>query len=298
VWLDDDTLSFGRLQILAVFDDRSQTIDSTPERFVLVKSRHMIEWYERTFAAHPPRGVFEIGIFKGGSIALFEELWHPARLVAIDLAREPVVALARYLDETGAATRVRPVYGVDQSDSPAMRSVLDSAFTDNGLDLVVDDGCHQLAEARLAFDTVFPYLRPGGTYVIEDWGWAHWPGVWQQDGGPWRDKPSMTSLALELLMAAASRPDLIESVEVTHELIIVRKGAAVTPTDCFDLGSSYQTAGRRFIELRLDGGGPEVTHALLQTGRTRVARRLRGGLGRSRRVARRIQQRLTRGPVD
>jgi hypothetical protein len=31
------------------------------------------------------------------------------------------------------------------------------------------------AEVGLAFDTLFPHIRPGGFYVVEDWGTGYWP---------------------------------------------------------------------------------------------------------------------------
>ncbi|HUK78575.1 MAG TPA: class I SAM-dependent methyltransferase [Thermoleophilia bacterium] len=248
VWIDDEVLSCAGTDLIAVFDGRSQTLESTSRRFVVVKSRHMIDWYARHFVEGPPGRVLEIGIFKGGSVALFEELWHPARLVAVDIEPRPVAALAEYVERIGAGDRVRPLYGIDQGDHDALRAVLQTNFDGEPVDLIVDDGCHYLDESRTAFNSTFPYLRAGGTYVIEDWGWAHWPGVWQQNGGPWRDKPAMTTLAFELVMLAASRPDVVESVETTQELIVVRKGPAVVTAGAFDLSTSYLTAGRLFVE--------------------------------------------------
>jgi|GEM_PF-2733169 len=184
-WLDDERLACPRANLLAVFDDRSHTLQSTPDELILMKSRGMVDWYETSFAADPPRRVLEIGIFKGGSVVLFSELWRPERLVAVDIAVEPVPALAEYIRRCDLAESVRPVFGIDQADAAAMRSVISSELGAAPLDLVVDDGCHFYEETRAAFETVFPFLRHGGIYVIEDWGWAHWPGAWQDNGGPW-----------------------------------------------------------------------------------------------------------------
>jgi hypothetical protein len=95
---------------------------------------------------------------------------------------------------------------------------------------------------------VFPFLRPGGVYVIEDWAWAHWPGVWQEGGGPWPDKPAPSLLVLELAMLCASRSDLVESVDVTSGLIVVRRGPGKISETDFELSTTYLTAGRTFLE--------------------------------------------------
>ncbi len=259
-WLDDDTLACPGARLLAVFDDRSQELDSTPDRFILMKSRAMVDWYDATFAgANRPDRVFEIGIFKGGSVVLFSELWRPKRLVAIDISAERIPALAEYIKRCKLGESVKAIYGIDQADRETMRSIIASEFGDASLDLVVDDGCHFYDETKAAFEAVFPFLRPGGVYVIEDWGWAHWPGDWQENGGPWPDKPAPTLLALELAMVCASRSDLVESVEITPGLIVLRRGAGEDVDSSFTLSGSYLTAGRVFLE---EGFPPSAREAV------------------------------------
>jgi SAM-dependent methyltransferase len=258
-WLDEEHLRCGQANLLAVFDGRSEALESTPEQFILVKSRHMIDWYERQFAQDPPRRVLEVGIFKGGSVALFAGLWQPEQLLAVDIVTEPVAALDEFVRASGLGDRVKARYGVDQADAETLRALITEEFAGEPLDLVIDDGCHFFAETKATFEAVFPLLRPGGTYVIEDWAWAHWPGVWQVDGGPWAEKPSVTLLALELAMLSASRPDLVESVEITTEFIIVRKGPSQTMESGFSLASGYVTAGRTFVEEGYAPGGGTAT---------------------------------------
>lgn|GEM_PF-1114227 len=261
-WVTEEELRCPHASLLSVYDERSQTLESTPDQFVLVKSRQMIDWYQHRFKESPPETVLEIGIFKGGSVVLFAELWRPQRLVAVDIRPEPLEALEEYIRRSGSAASVRPVYNIDQADRRAMQNVLDEHFDGKPLSLVIDDGCHYLEESRETFNSTFPYLAPGGTYVIEDWAWAHWPGMWQEDGGPWREKPSATYLALELAMLSASRPDLVQSVEITRDLIVVTKGPCTDLSVDFDLSSSYLTAGRVFVEEGFPCPGQGKSRAL------------------------------------
>jgi len=56
-------------------------------------------------------------------------------------------------------------------------------FGSDSVDLVIDDASHFLFETRESFRFLFPRLRPGGIYIIADWGWAHWPeDYWQKKG--------------------------------------------------------------------------------------------------------------------
>ena len=139
-WLDDERLACPRANFLAVSDHRAHTRESTPDEFILMKPRDLIEWYEATFAADPPKEVLEIGIFKGGSVVLFSELWRPEHLVAVDIAVEPLRALDEYVRRYELAESVKPIFGIDQADATTMRSLISSGFGGAPLDLVVDDG--------------------------------------------------------------------------------------------------------------------------------------------------------------
>jgi hypothetical protein len=111
----------------------------------------------------------------------------------------------------------------------------------------VDDASHAYAETKASFNAAFPRLRPGGLFVIEDWGWAHWPGdMWQKDGGLWPDKPALSNLGVELMMASASAAELIKEVRVTPEMLVIERGGQDTPPEAFDLSGLYLTRGRPF----------------------------------------------------
>jgi SAM-dependent methyltransferase len=253
-WLDRETLDCGDVHLQAVFDSRSAELQSTPSRFVLGKSPEMVDWYRRHFAGRPPRTVFEVGIFKGGSVVLFEELWHPERLVAVDITERRVDALDEYIERTGAGARVRPYYGVDQADADALGAILRDELSGAPIDVVIDDGCHYLEESRATFEALFPWVAPGGQFIIEDWAWAHWEGIWQEAGGPWRERSSMTLLVLELAVVSASRPDLVASVEVDRDLVVVHKGTSAPVGEPVLLAGAALTAGRVYYETL---GAPE-----------------------------------------
>jgi hypothetical protein len=62
---------------------------------------------------------------------------------------------------------------VDQSDRSVVPRIIDEEFGSTPLDLVTDDASHLLDLTRASFEMLFPRLRPGGTYIIEDWNWEH-----------------------------------------------------------------------------------------------------------------------------
>jgi hypothetical protein len=51
--------------------------------------------------------------------------------------------------------------------------IIDQAIQDSALDLVVDDASHLLAPSTATFEMLFPRLRPGGLFLLEDWSEAH-----------------------------------------------------------------------------------------------------------------------------
>jgi cephalosporin hydroxylase len=247
-WIDDQTFVFSGIAFDLSLPD-SQTYQSTPDKFLLVKSKHMIEYYQDLLSQNKVKNILDIGIFKGGSLAFFQKLCSPDKIVGIDIENKPNSALAEFIRREDLAETVRPIYSVNQADSEAVQRIIKEEFGNTQIDLIIDDGCHYLDETRKSFNAVFRYLRNGGLYVVEDWGWAHWPGFWQDNGGPWKDRPATTSFIFELVMLATSRPDIIENVMITNELATVRKGNIQALDPGFEISKFYLTAGRTFLGL-------------------------------------------------
>jgi predicted O-methyltransferase YrrM len=201
--------------------------DSTMTRFVLAKTPAMVDRLAGVISELAPKRIVELGIFKGGSAALLAALAKPTRLTAVDLASEPVEALERLIALRGLTDIVRPHYGIDQADVESMSALIAADHGTEPLDLVVDDASHLYRETRSSFELLFARLRPGGRYIIEDWGWAHFPGPeWQEGGGYFHDRPALTNLIIEILMLAATGPDLVARVDVMRDTVTVTRGPA------------------------------------------------------------------------
>jgi Methyltransferase domain len=143
--------------------------DGPTDRLRLYKSRQMVESYGPIIAEFPRANVVEMGIFGGGSTAFFAQVLAPRKLIAIDIRPDPVEELESFLVRRSLTDRVRPHYGVDQSDRARLTEIIEAEFGEAPLDLVLDDASHLYHPTKRSFEILFPRLRPGGLYVIEDW---------------------------------------------------------------------------------------------------------------------------------
>lgn len=238
--------------------------ESTPERFFIVKPLALVDRY-RELCAGPWAGsaIFELGIAEGGSTALLALLAKPRRLIAIDLEAEPLQALADFIEARRLGDVVRPHYGVDQASRGQLGEILDADLGDKYLDVVIDDASHMLAETRASFEILFPRLRPGGVYVVEDWNLAHTMrdairATLQDTSAPGHDEmvqrfresratadnaipdAPLSRLAIELVLARAGLGDAVDSVAVDEYWLTVRRGSGRLDRDSFQLGDLYR----------------------------------------------------------
>jgi hypothetical protein len=207
-------------------------LDSSPGCFVLLKSRQSIDRYVELITSLRPRRVVELGIYRGGSTALFMELAEPEMLVAIDHDPDAVGALDTYLARSGYGDACRTMYGVDQADKKEVAAIVDATFGSAFLDLVVDDASHLGPQTRASFETLFPRLRSGGQYVIEDWSW-HLQGL-DLSG------ESMATFMSDLLAAAGRGPGLIAGIELGWDVLVVRRGAEPVDARSFALADWFE----------------------------------------------------------
>lgn len=215
--------------------------DSTPERFCLLKHRWAVEELEALLARLAPRRVVEVGIKQGGSAALISQLAEPEKLVGIELTPERVSALDEFASRRGLTGALSIHYGVDQADTAALRRIAAEQFGSRPVDLVIDDASHQLAESRRTFNALFPLLRPGGEYLLEDWSWAHTLVP------IWEGREPLTRMVFELTLACAYRPELVASVSINRGWAVARRGEGEIDPAGFDLGELRGERGRSLL---------------------------------------------------
>ncbi|HEX5615434.1 MAG TPA: class I SAM-dependent methyltransferase [Acidimicrobiia bacterium] len=130
-------------------------------------SHNYVEAYRTHLAPLRRRrvSVLEIGIWQGASLAMWRDYFPRGDIVGIDIEEKDV-----------PGPRITTLVG-DQGDVEFLASLERFA----PFDLVVDDGSHRAEHIVASFGALFPMLRNGGVYVIEDLQTSYHPGY---GGGP------------------------------------------------------------------------------------------------------------------
>jgi predicted O-methyltransferase YrrM len=239
---------------------------SEPNRFYIRKQRQQVEDLLSVFDRFPNANVVELGIMEGGSTALAALAGRVRKLVAIELERARVDALDEVIARKGLDERVRPYYGVDQSDRARLDEIVADEFGDEQLDLVIDDASHRLEPTRASFEALFARLRDGGLYLIEDWNWQIRTAAAVAErlrdpdpltearlerrlrrarradakgSGHERQQPPLPQLVVELMLAKAESDEFVSEVTVGPWWVAVRRGAGRLDPATFRLGDVY-----------------------------------------------------------
>lgn len=96
--------------------------------------------------------VLEIGILGGGSLRAWRDWFAAAWVYGVDHHADLV-------DEHRVAS-----FRADSTDPGQMAAVAPGVE----FDVVVDDGCHWFPEQRATWENLWPRVKPGGVYVVED----------------------------------------------------------------------------------------------------------------------------------
>jgi cephalosporin hydroxylase len=197
-----------------------------PGYFSLYKVKSLIDQYDRFFILNQsfqPKQILEIGMWDGGSLALWSEVLKPNKLVGVDLKkRADSDYFKHYIASRSLSEVVKTYWGVDQADQVTLKSILDSEFPAQAIDLVIDDGSHLYAPTKASFELVFPRMQPGGYYIIEDWAWSNWPGLELV----FRDQVPLNKFIYEILDAIGTSTRLISSIQVCQGFVAICRGDA------------------------------------------------------------------------
>ncbi len=183
------------------------------------------------------------GALGGESLRMWASYFRRGRITGIDL-----------YDKTALSGGRVAVYQCSQVDAPKLTSLAKEL---GPFDFILDDGSHLNAHQIETFGILWPHLKDGGIYIVEDVQTSYWPSY---GGGPlgtpgyekscmrwFKDIVDSVNLP-EFLQPAPGRLDAgIASIAFHHNLIVLRK----------DLAERYSNA-------RLDD--PGVRARLMQPG--------------------------------
>jgi hypothetical protein len=98
--------------------------------------------------------LLEIGIYDGASLKMWEEFFGSPTVVGVDI--EP----KKQYESLNIKTMI-----ADQSDPTQLLKCLEVC---SEYDIIVDDGGHTMQQQLVTIATLFPHLKSGGLYVLED----------------------------------------------------------------------------------------------------------------------------------
>jgi hypothetical protein len=106
--------------------------------------------------------ILEIGVLNGYSLHMWKDYYYLSNVVGIDIDTRCKV------HEGGG--RVNVEIG-SQDDEPFLLSVVEKY---GAFDFIVDDGSHMNSHVIKSFEVLFPTMKSGGVYVVEDSCTAYW----------------------------------------------------------------------------------------------------------------------------
>ena len=133
------------------------------------KWEHYFEIYERYLQPFvgTPCTYLEIGVQRGGSLKLMRDYLGPqARIIGVDV--DPSCAVVR---DEGFEIHIG-----DQANGAFLERLVRETGT---YDIVVDDGGHTADQQITSFFMLFPRLKPGGIYIVEDLHAYFWDATYQ-----------------------------------------------------------------------------------------------------------------------
>jgi|LauGreDrversion4_2_1035121.scaffolds.fasta_scaffold00402_2 predicted O-methyltransferase YrrM len=98
--------------------------------------------------------LLEIGVYEGHSLKMWQEYFKNSKIIGIDID----------LNRFKFSNENLEVYECDATDPQKLMSL----FKDIQFDYIIDDGSHSLEHQIKSFEILFPLLKQGGFYFIED----------------------------------------------------------------------------------------------------------------------------------
>lgn len=161
-----------------------------------VQNGFMPEYYKLALDIGSGGRVLELGVREGMSLLIWKELFPEGIVMGVDNNAEKE---ASWPDGT-----IKLVAG---QDDPQVAEVARQASAE--WDLIVDDASHVGELTAKSFELLWPLVRKGGWYVIEDWHLGYLP-YWREE---YNTQDSMLQLATKILSMFGQQANRYPGIE-------------------------------------------------------------------------------------
>lgn len=115
---------------------------------------------------YSPLKFLEIGFYHGASARMWQDYFPYAELHFMDIQKSMFDLYGQNL-----SSRCH-LHVVDQSKAKELREFIHQVGKD--FDIIIDDGGHTMQQQIISFIELFPYVKDGGMYIIEDLHTSYW----------------------------------------------------------------------------------------------------------------------------
>jgi len=190
---------------------------------------HYFNIYDLHFSKYRKKSVtiLEFGVFQGGSLQMWRDYFgKKARIIGVDINPK-----CKTLEEKGIE-----IYIGDQEDRKFLNNLMKKI---GKVDIVIEDGGHTMQQQINTFEEVFPYVKDGGTFLIED---LH-TSYWKEYGGGYRKAGSFVEYSKNIIddinayhsrepkkLSINSNTKTITGMHVYDSIIVFDKGVVEKPS--------------------------------------------------------------------
>lgn len=189
---------------------------------------HYFDIYHSHFSKYRNKKVtiLEFGVFHGGSLQMWKKYFgKKARIIGVDINPKCKDLTEKQIE----------IYIGDQENRTFLRKL---AKEIGEVDIVIEDGGHTMKQQINTFEEIYPIVKKGGIFLIED---LH-TSYWAEYGGGYKKKDSFIEYSKDLIdkIHAWHTPDnkkpmiddMTTSVKAMHvydSIIVFDKGNVIKP---------------------------------------------------------------------
>ncbi len=223
IW-KEETVEIRNL-IFSLGQSKPENWNMEDNHFVLWKNKKLLDEYKNFFSVtkKSSNGILELGMWDGGSTALWYELLMPKKIIGIDcLDKKDSDYFSKWKNERIQEDKsiIKTFWNTNQANVQQLQSILHNEFENDNIDIVFDDASHHYSSTIISFETIFSLLKPGAIYIIEDWAWYHWKN-WVHLFPRGED---ISKLIYQMIQCAGSDSDIISSVIVYPGFAVIERG--------------------------------------------------------------------------